>query len=118
MVTLMSRRPFRTLIYVLIAAQALSLAPATAFGSDQAGENPEMACADMMPAAAESEPCPCCPEGAMGAAACLSACTAAAGAISTFILPIIKSDSELALGATFLPRAKISDPPLKPPPIA
>jgi hypothetical protein len=118
MVSLMSRRPFRALIYALIAAQALSLAPATAFGSDQAGETSEMACADMMPAATESEPCPCCPEGVMGAAACLSACTAAAGAISTFILPIFNSGSEPVLAATLLPRAKISDPPLKPPPIA
>jgi hypothetical protein len=96
-----SRQPFRFIIHVLIAAQLLLSAPIYA-----------------VPAAADQDCCPCCPDGAQGVAACLSACTASVGAISTF------APYSVALIATAAPPgprtrgvAEIADPPLKPPPI-
>jgi hypothetical protein len=118
MVRLMKRRLFRSLVHVLIAAQALSFAPGTAtLASGQSGTNAAMDCADMV-GAGTSEPCPCCPDGVMDATACLSACSATVGAISTFLLPVANPASDPIVNATFLPRDRTSDPPLKPPPIA
>jgi hypothetical protein len=114
----MKRRLFRSLVHVLIVAQALSFAPGAAtLASEQSGTNAAMDCADMVPGAGTSESCPCCPDGVMDATACLSACSATVGAISTFLLPVANSASDPIVTATFLPRARTSDPPLKPPPI-
>jgi hypothetical protein len=108
-----------TLVYVLIAAQAMAFSPMTPeLTRAQADPGSQMACGDAMPAGGDSDPCPCCPDGVMDAAACLSACTAMVGAISTFAAFVPGSASEPIIDATTLPRLTNSDPPLDPPPIA
>jgi hypothetical protein len=115
-----NRRFVRTLIYALVAGQALLFAPVNAgAGEHRSGHAAaEMPCADSMPQTDDSKPCPCCPDGTSGMAACLSACTgavAALPAVSVGIAPLIALPMrELA----FARLAGLSDPPLKPPPIA
>ncbi len=118
MVRTVNRRLFRTLIYVLVTAQIFLSAPVVSAMAGAATPSPsEMPCADSMPHASDADACPCCAEGDLGTAGCLSACTASVGAISTFELPAV------SLAATPLPAlpsvhiARASDPPLKPPPI-
>lgn len=117
---LVKRRFFRPLLYVLVAAQVLLSAPVTAAlagsGSQQAEQ--KMACADSMPAADHSNPCPCCPDGTTTMAGCLSAC---AGAVAAIPLPVsyaAPSVPQLAPDPVYLGSANLADPPLKPPPIA
>jgi len=112
------RRSFRTLIYVLVAAQALSFAPvATSMPAAHSADSSGMHCPDMAPAADDSKGCPCCPD-ANTVAACLSSCAATVGAISTFLLPVASSAHGAISVASFVPRGELADPPLKPPPIA
>ena len=115
-----NRRFIRTLIHVLVAGQVLLSAPMIA-GADEhrsGSAAAEMPCADSMPNADDSKPCPCCPDADSGMAACLSACTAAAGALPAFSVAVAPL---MALPMRDLASARLadlSDPPLKPPPIA
>ena len=70
MFSLVYRRFIRSLIYVLVAGQVLLSAPiASAMAGDTAAATSEMPCADSMPQTEDSEPCPCCLDGTVGAAA-------------------------------------------------
>jgi hypothetical protein len=115
---LMSRY-FRALIHVLIAAQILLSAPVVAAVTvdSAATSSASMPCADFMPAAADGEPCPCCPDGVENAAGCLSACMAMLGAISLATLPPASAMSARPATSLTVPLALAAEPPLKPPPI-
>ena len=112
------RRWLKPLIYTLVLGQVLLSAPMVnamsgATGSDHA----EMACADSMPHAADSGSCPCCPEGDLGTAACLSSCAATLAAVSTIEFSSVAPDAAALPDAPLVHVAQVSDPPLKPPPI-
>jgi hypothetical protein len=124
MFPLVNRSFIRTLIYVLVAGQVLLSAPVASapISSDKGGAAgaaaAEMPCADSMPQGDESKPCPCCPDGTSGVAGCLSACAGAAAA------PSVPAIQTIAIAAQPAPRLSVpqitdlSEPPLKPPPIA
>jgi len=80
-----------------------------------------MPCAEMMGMAsdhADSDDCPCCPEGADSVAACLAACVAASGITSSFIVSPARADSPRVSLPIVIAHSRLFDPPLKPPPIA
>ena len=113
-----NRRIARPFVHVLVAAQLLLSAPVvTAMAPVANAHSADMPCADSMPKADDSKPCPCCPDGTTSVAGCLSACTAV-----TAVPPTL---SILASSATAMPAivpaspsfADWADPPLKPPPI-
>ncbi len=117
MVSPVTHRFSRALIYMLVAAQLLLSVPAAAFSGETAPAAAEMPCADSMPMAGDGEACPCCPDGAMDTAACLSACAASVGFISTFSLPQRVNTAVAAESAPGIPLARLPEPPLKPPQI-
>jgi hypothetical protein len=104
----------RILVYVVITAQVLLSAPViSAISADNLSSS--MPCAELM--AETEDPCPCCPDDG-GVAACLSACTASVGAVSSlYIQPtrVTGSDPQ-TVPPVFL--TSTADPPLKPPPIS
>jgi hypothetical protein len=112
-------RHFRALIHVLVAAQILLSAPVVAAVTvDPAATSAaSMPCADFMPAAADGEPCPCCPDGVENAAGCLSACMAMLGAIPMATQPPASTVSAKTTTCLAVPLALAAEPPLKPPPI-
>jgi hypothetical protein len=101
---------------VLVAAQLLLAVPVLA--SPQAGgSHHEMPC-DQVPAPAGDDTCPCCPDGADSMSDCLASCTfAAAIAPSLSIVHAVPTVSEAFVDSSYRATA-LSDPPLKPPPIA
>src|SRR5688572_16099680 len=106
----------RILVSVIITAQILMSAPVVAAIS--AGDSSSnMPCAERMTESQDTEPCPCCPDDG-GVAACLSACTASVGAVSTlYIQPVrLTSSDPQTVQPVFL--TSTADPPLKPPPIS
>ena len=118
------KRRFRPLIYILAAAQLLLAAPITSAASPATSHHSAMPCADSMPAHDNghgnkdgSGDCPCCPDGAMDMAACLSACTLAHASIATILFTSTPSHSIAASAPAFVPVVDVNDPPLKPPPI-
>jgi hypothetical protein len=112
------QRVFRTIVHVLVAAQLLLSAPVvSALANSMASGASEMPCADIMPPDPGSDPCPCCPDGDMNEAACLSACMASMGAIATQAFSAVLAN---AVSGPLPPEVRIvhiADPPLKPPPI-
>jgi hypothetical protein len=112
------QRVLRTLVHVLVAAQLLLSAPVvSALANSMASGASEMPCADMMPPAPGSEPCPCCPDGDMNDAACLSACMASVGAVATQVFLAAQVNVVSGPLPPDVRIVRISDPPLKPPPI-
>ncbi len=80
-----------------------------------------MPCAGMMDMAslpADTDECPCCPDGADSLKDCLASCTLAALAlpdthvVARALAPSLRVDAEPSA-----PLLSLSDPPLKPPPI-
>jgi len=113
-----NRRFFRTLIYVLVAGQALLSAPiASAMGNGATAAVAEMPCADSMPQTDDSKPCPCCPDGTSSMAACLSACTGSAATLSAPAAHAVKAVALPSPAAAFPQIVDLADPPLTPPPI-
>lgn len=113
-----NRRFIRTLIYVLVAGQVMLSAPlASAMGDDTSAVAAEMPCADSTPQTDDSKPCPCCPDGTVGAAACLSACTAFVAGLPVLTVQILHAPALQAAMPVALPVADFAEPPLKPPPI-
>lgn len=113
-----NRRLIRSLVYLLVIGQVLLSEPVTtALASSGSSAATEMPCADSMPQTDHSKPCPCCPDGTAGVAACLSACTGSVAALSTLSVQLIKVAAQAPVSAAPLPGARIADPPLKPPPI-
>jgi hypothetical protein len=116
---LMNRRFIRSLVYVLLAGQVLLSAPmVSALTNGMPGSLAEMPCADSMPQTDDSKPCPCCPEGTVGAAACLSACTASVAALPALTVQIYRAPLLQAPMPVAVPVANLAEPPLNPPPIA
>jgi hypothetical protein len=112
-------RHFRTLVTVLVAAQILLSAPVVAavtFDAETPG-TASMPCADMMPAAADGEPCPCCPDGVENAAGCLSACLSTLGATPMTTPAFASGESAKAMTTLAVPLARAAEPPIEPPPI-
>jgi hypothetical protein len=119
MFSLVNRRLVRTLLYVLVAGQVLLSAPiASAMSMGANAASAEMPCADSMPQADDSKPCPCCPDGTSSVAACLSACTAAAAALPALAVDAVRAATLPSPVAASPQIADLADPPLKPPPIA
>ena len=112
------RRYFRPLVYVLVAAQLLLSAPVVSAAAAQPSGVAEMPCADSMPEAERSHPCPCCPEGVTTMAACLSACVVTAAAPEITIARAQTSPAVPIATTVFENLTELADPPLKPPPIA
>ena len=114
-----NRRFVRTLIYVLVAGQALLSAPLSAGTGEHHSSSAaaEMPCADSMPQSGDSKPCPCCP-GMSGMTACLSACTGAAAALPAISVGIAPLTALPLRELAFARLADLSEPPLNPPPIA
>jgi hypothetical protein len=113
------RKLARPLIYVLVAAQLLLSAPiVSAMAGEMASPAKDMACADMTPRTEDSKPCPCCPDGVMSMAACLSACAAAVAALPSVRIYLSAVTAAPAIVPRFASIAELADPPLKPPPIA
>jgi hypothetical protein len=108
------KRLVRPLLYVLIAAQLLLTAPVVS-ALAVASASDAMPCAGVM--MADTEPCPCCPDGTESMAQCLSACTAAFGIAVTHSGFIAVAGSSSASAPLFAPLAVFAEPPIKPPPI-
>jgi hypothetical protein len=110
----------RILMQVLVVAQVVCAAPvASALPAAQsAGEMPCAGMMDMAPMHSDSEPCPCCPEGADSVAACLAACAVVAGITASFSMPMISAGTSRAPLPIVTAQSRLFDPPLKPPPIA
>lgn len=118
MFSLVNRRFIRALLYVLVAGQILLSAPiASAFSSNTSAAASEMPCADSMPQPDDSKPCPCCPEGTVGVAACLAACTGSIANIPSLEIRVSRAPLVQASPFAANPVAEFADPPLKPPPI-
>jgi hypothetical protein len=118
MFSLVNRRLIRTLIYVLVAGQALLSAPiASAMGNGTNAGTAEMPCADSMPQTDDSKPCPCCPDGTSSIAACLSACAASVAALPAPAVHVVRTVALPAPAPAFPQITDLADPPLKPPPI-
>jgi hypothetical protein len=108
------------LVRALVVAQLLSAVPLASAQSavDRADEMP---CAEMMGMAAmpaDSDECPCCPDGADSIRDCLTSCTLAALALPD--THVFARAPVPALRVDAAPPAQLrslSDPPLKPPPI-
>jgi hypothetical protein len=112
-------RFIRALVYMLVSAQLLLSVPVgTAFAGGAAAASAEMPCADSMPMADDGKPCPCCPDGAMDTAACLSACTASVAPVPMISLPRPVSSAAALESPLRISVARLAEPPLKPPPIA
>jgi hypothetical protein len=107
----------RPLLFVLVAAQLLQAVPVMASPQPSGSSHHEMPC-DQAPPPAGDDPCPCCPDGADSMKDCLASCTlAAAIAPSIFVVRIVSSVSEAFVDSSYRVTA-LSNPPLKPPPIA
>ena len=118
MFSLVNRRLIRTLIYVLVAGQALLSAPiASAMATGASAGAAEMPCAYSMTQADDSKPCPCCPDGTSSIAACLSACAVSVAALPAAAIHVVRSVALRAPAPAFPQIADLADPPLKPPPI-
>jgi hypothetical protein len=113
-----TRRLIRSLVYLLVLGQVLLSAPVTsALAGSGSSAATEMPCADSMPQTDDSKPCPCCPDGTAGVAACLSACTGSVAALSILTVQLIRVAAQAPVSPATIPAARSADPPLKPPPI-
>jgi hypothetical protein len=117
MVHRVKRRLTRALIFALVTGQVLLSAPVVAATAAVGGYASEMPCADSMPQAEDSKPCPCCPDSPFGAATCLAACSASVGAISTYVWSHVATAAMPALAEPTVRLVLLADPPIKPPPI-
>jgi hypothetical protein len=113
-----NRRLLRSLVYLLVLGQVLLSAPVTAaLATTGSAAATEMPCADSMPQTDPSKPCPCCPDGTTGVAACLSACMGSVAELSTLTVQPIRAAAQAPVSVATMPAARVADPPLKPPPI-
>src|SRR5690242_17890261 len=99
MVARVNRRSIRKLALVLVAAQLLCAPPiASALAALASATAGGAHCAELMPAGESSgkgsDHCPCCPDGGMNVAACLSACTASVGWISNLEFGVTRVAAE------------------------
>lgn len=114
----LARKFAKPLTFLVIAAQLLLAMPATASAPAAAAPaSAEMPC-DGMPMPTGDDPCPCCPDGATSMTDCLVSCLLTAATAPT--IHFMQSGPILTEAFVDLPFAvhTLSDPPLKPPPIA
>ena len=104
-------RLLKPLVYLLVAAQLLLAVPV--------GASVATPCDEMeMAGTNDSDPCPCCPDGADSMKDCLASCTLAAiAAPATQVLARASAPSLRVESEPSAPLVSLSDPPLKPPPI-
>lgn len=117
MFSLVKRPLLRRWIYALVAAQIFMSVPMASAFASIASAGQDNHCAEMQHPGGQADQCPCCPEGASGTAACLSACTASLGAVTVFTFtspPTVHARVAPVLQSHI---AQAAEPPLKPPPI-
>ena len=117
MFDIVNRRLLRRLLYALVAAQIFLSAPVASAFASIASAGQEEHCAGMQHAQAGSEECPCCPEGESGTAACLSACAASLGAVSSPSFVSARAVHARVAQSPEVHLALAAEPPLNPPPI-
>lgn len=124
----MTRRFFRILVHVLVAAQVLlgapvvnafvDEAPAAAHAGDSSGHAAGNShCADMMADDSEPASCPCCPDGSTDMTSCFSHCLGTAAAMHSLAFMSATHDSVAPASPVSIHPAALAEPPLKPPPI-
>ncbi len=113
----LARKFAKPLAFLVVAAQLLLAVPAMAFAPAASTASAEMPC-DGMPMPAGDEPCPCCPDGAMSMTDCLVSCLLSAATAPTRVLTQAVSTPAEAIVDLPYTAETLSDPPLKPPPIA
>jgi hypothetical protein len=103
----------KPLVYLLVAAQLLLAVPAIAVAPVDS-----VAC-DHTAMASGGDECPCCPDGAHSMSSCLVSCSVGAASMPThqFAARVLAPSVRVA-SAPVAPFNSLSDPPLKPPPIA
>ena len=109
----------RILVRLLVAAQLLAAVPlANALPADRAAATPCAGMMDMTSFLAETDVCPCCPDGTDSLRDCLVSCTFAVAALPDIrVLPRAPAPALRVDAALSAPLHSRSDPPLKPPPI-
>ncbi|HET9472471.1 MAG TPA: hypothetical protein VFO82_01175 [Steroidobacteraceae bacterium] len=113
----LARKFAKPLTLLVIAAQLLLAVPAMASVPAASQTSASMPC-DGMPMPTGDDPCPCCPDGATSMTDCLVSCLLTAATAPTILLN--QAGSVPTEDFVDLPHAAhtLSDPPLKPPPIA
>jgi hypothetical protein len=103
---------------LFIAAQLLLVFPAVSTAQAPAAAGDTHVPCDQMGGAPHHDGCPCCPDGTSSMKDCLAMCSLAAALTpSVLVVPVTPSHSAaLVEFADHL--TTLSDPPLKPPPIA
>lgn len=99
-----ARKFARPLAVLFVVAQLMSYVPPAAAHSSSAQDS--------------SHSCPCCPDGARSMADCLASCTMTAFLAPSFTLPMVETMPAFAAASVAPPVQYLSDPPIKPPPIA
>jgi hypothetical protein len=113
----LARKFAKPLAFLVVAAQLLLAVPAMAFAPVAFATPAEMPC-DGMPTPASDEPCPCCPDGATSMTDCLVTCMFSAVTAPTIVFtPAVSTPAEAIVDLPYTAET-LSDPPLKPPPIA
>lgn len=115
----MNRALLRRLVYAVIAVQLLLSAPLASAAAENAGRT--VASASLVVSehshGGEQDPCPCCPDGETGLAACLSACAATVAVLPSISFSMATPVTVPAVAATPVIYSPPTSPPLKPPPI-
>ncbi len=117
MFEVVNRRNLRKIVCLLVALQAFLSAPMGSAFAAMAGPADPANCEGMMTDTGAPDSCPCCPEGDMGTAACLSACAASAGAVQTLAVVQARAMVVFAAPRVHADVATPDDAPLTPPPI-
>jgi hypothetical protein len=112
----LARKFVKPLTLLVVATQLLLAVPAMA--SVAASPTSAAMPCDGMPMPTGDDPCPCCPDGATSMTDCLVSCLLTAATAPTILF--LQAGSVPTEGFVDLPSAAhtLSDPPLKPPPIA
>jgi hypothetical protein len=107
----------KPLCFVLVAAQLLLGFPAVSSAHASSPAGTHVPC-DQMGSAPHDDGCPCCPDGAGSMKDCLVMCTLAAAVMpSVFVISVTRAHAAVTVEfPDYL--ITLSDPPLKPPPIA
>jgi hypothetical protein len=109
------RHLFKPLVYLLVAAQLLLAVPAMAYSRAQSGTS---APCDQMTHMADTQECPCCPDGGMSMSDCLVSCTLASAAAPVRIDQVrVAAPAQRVDAMPSDAYTSYSAPPLKPPPI-
>jgi len=111
----MRRRLTSAVLIVVLLVQAFVIAPAT-LAANLASHSAVAGGCDHQGVPGPHE-CPCCPDGGVMAAGCMSLCTAFAS-VATLTLPLLKPVPDPAIPFDEPSSSSQTYPPLNPPPIA